>query len=806
MALKVAKIFKDFLITANTDNTGVRFVMNEPLDVSVKNDNFASQVEILDNADTTDLFDYKYITFDGAAVFEITDAIKNGKYTTLFVQYLSNITFDAYDPNFRVDAVSARTLQRLGLDINDFLQILGNNVVVQTEDVTAFDDPTQELFLYAVKLRLSEIPQNLNRYLDYDGSVKTDGATGNNRGFWRNRVFVSSYNQRDELPNDAKQFVQFDNAVTVILPIPSRGKFGRYDMNIYIYKPNGSYVTQSCNLSTLIIALNELITDLTLTAEITVLSGRSIMFMTTNSGGAQQDMQPMEITYNESEGRTNINVRLTGAGSAGDPSTPIFGSYLRLTEDSKNTNPNMHYYHIALMLEGDDTGNPYSGCNGIWELYNYFSVHINGVSNKRALLSFTMLNNTIDISQLRNDYVLLQRRSQSIRVYVDYERNIYTDIQTTFEFAKNAYSNYDAYKAANIDLTQQQQFDMLKQQQKQARDLQTVDTSFAAVSGVMGAAQAAGAGFVAGGAGGAVLGGLTSAAKSAASIAQNEIKFNMQQQNQIANAKLAALQEHERARSTIVPSSELHGSLTFLDAFIAVLTGSEYDYVSAYYTLRYIDLNDIQLAQVEKYAFDGAITDKINAVSQITRPEWQTLHPFYQVKIENRSAINNRKSLLVFAEQLKTVTMLARNATFEAGTKGLPNIDAETGFVGNLSENGGASITFTFDAGQSPREINYLNACVTGRRQGARPFADGWTTYINNAAIQVRPAIVPQGQYANERTKSYSVQLLNNLVPRVRLRAGLNTIKFVVPLNVGAYDASNFDKIEINTLAPITEV
>lgn len=807
MVLEKAKIFKDFLISVNSDNTGVTFSMIDPVEVSVKNDNFATQVEIYDAAGTTDLFDFRYITFDGEAVFEITDAIKNREYTTIFVEYLSNIKFGSIDNNFCVDSVSAYTLQRLGLDINEFLRILGNNVVVSTEDITDIDNDAQEPFIFAVKLRFSEIPQNLNRYMDYDGTIKKDGTVGKNRGFFRNRVYVQSYNQRGQLPNSDNQFTQFDNAVTVMLPIPTRGKFGRYDMGVNVYKPNGGYSGKSFNLSTLIIALNELITDLTLSAEITVITGKSLIFMTTNNGGAQQDMIPLEIAYNAEAGTTNLNIRLTGAGSAGDPASPFLGSYLRFTEDSNNTNPNLNYYHAAFMLEGQTVGNPYSGCNGIWECYNFFNVYINGIQKRRALLSFGLLGNVIDISQLRNDYVLIQRRSQSLRVYVDYERNVYTDIQTTFEFAKSAYSNYEAYQKSNIDLTQSQQFETLKQQQKQARDLQTVDTTFAAINGVAGAAQGAGAGFAVGGPVGAIAGGLTSAAKSAAQIAQNEVKFNMQQQNQTANLKLAQQQQHESARATIVPTSELHGSLTFLDAFITILTGSQYEYGAALYTLRYIDLNDLQMAQVERYAFENFITDKVNAASQIVRPLWQTMRPIFQVKIQNKNPINQRKSFMIFAERLVSNTLYARNAVFGAGTKGLPNIDTNTGFVGNLSENVGASITFRFDAGQSPRIINYLNAYVTGRRQGARPFANGWTTYINDVAVQLlSDANVRQGHDATEWTVSYRVQLLNNRAPRVLLKAGINTIRFEVPQNVGTYDASNFDRILINTSAPITEV
>ena len=55
-------IFKDFKIAANADNTAVTFYKVAAITVQAKNDNFAEQVQILDNADTTDLFDYKYIT------------------------------------------------------------------------------------------------------------------------------------------------------------------------------------------------------------------------------------------------------------------------------------------------------------------------------------------------------------------------------------------------------------------------------------------------------------------------------------------------------------------------------------------------------------------------------------------------------------------------------------------------------------------------------------------------------------------------------------------------------------------------
>ena len=83
MALKQATIFKDFN-KHNGENESYIFQKVEPITISVKNDNFATQVEIYDESEETDFFAYKYITFDDSAIFEITDCMKNEKYTTLF--------------------------------------------------------------------------------------------------------------------------------------------------------------------------------------------------------------------------------------------------------------------------------------------------------------------------------------------------------------------------------------------------------------------------------------------------------------------------------------------------------------------------------------------------------------------------------------------------------------------------------------------------------------------------------------------------------------------------------------------------
>ena len=158
--LKQATLFKDFKITTNADNTAVKFIKNGGLTVSVKNDNFAEQVQIQDTNGAHDFFDYKYITFDNEAVFEITDCMKNGNYSTLFIQYISNIKFDEMDTNFRVSALSVKRLQNLGLDINELYKILGNQFQPSRE-YFGHEYNAENPISYAIRLRFSELPQNL---------------------------------------------------------------------------------------------------------------------------------------------------------------------------------------------------------------------------------------------------------------------------------------------------------------------------------------------------------------------------------------------------------------------------------------------------------------------------------------------------------------------------------------------------------------------------------------------------------------------------------------------------------------------
>lgn len=129
------------------------------------------------------------------------------------------------------------------------------------------------------------------------------------------------------------------------------------------------------------------------------------------------------------------------------------------------------------------------------------------------------------------------------------------------------------------------------------------------------------------------------------------------------------------------------------------------------------------------------------------------------------------------------------------GSGGMPKVE-NTGFVGNLSGNKNATLTFKIVSEKDCTAT--LAAAVTGRRQGARKFTAGFVPSVDGVEIE-SDAIVPQGVQATEWTVSYRVTL-----GEIQLKAGVNTITFTVPENVGTTDASNFDYIVITSMYGVT--
>lgn len=802
MALKKAKIFKDFIISTDENNIGVVFRMRDALDVSVKNDNFATSVLI--KSENVDFFAYRYITFDGSAVFEITDVVKNDKYYSLSVRYISNIIFsdddgaDVPDPDFYVDGVSAYTLQRFGVDLATFLAVLGKDAKREIVDVREIADERQKPFLYAVKVRLSECPQNLSDVFDLNAQgnilrIVGKGKTGKDLAD-KNFAYISAKKVSNSNAISGYAFQQFDSAFSCLLIIPPYP-------TTYIGAKNltdntiSEYHTNNITIGDFLARLNLLITDLTISAELCIVPIDHIVTFT----GVNAYSEPLEIVdaddvpdYAARPARVLLvpyheqDARPSGTNTHWADAWRDFTSGVDITKS---------YPLFCIQLYTlPDTMAP-DRFYGISEILAPFDVYINDLADPSTVVaSVRILGNEISLKDCRNDYITIWRRAQKMRIFTDFDRGVYTDIETTFEFTRDAYSNYEAYKKANIDLVQRQQTASLEQQQEQQRKQFIVNQIFATYEGVRDTITDTGSELLNGDFG--------AAAKAAARGIENVllrgakagILQKMSRQNAEANLRLAQEQAHEQARETIVNAGDLGGSLQYTEAFIS----DTYDamrpqdvYPYSLFTLSRLVASDIDMRRLERYAFDMDVIDKVRDAADVVRPAWQYMHSFFQMRIKNKNPLNNKKDMIVFADG-GAFAFKAAQAVFGAGQNGLPVVEPDTGFVGHLSENPQATLTFNITAAEAGKAE--IVAYVTGRKQGARPFSAGWYTYINDVYERIN-AIIPQGEYETEWLKSYPVTL-----GAFDLNAGKNTIVFRVSDTVGMYGASNFDKIELRML------
>lgn len=778
MALKTAKMFKDFIISANADNSAVMFTMRDAVDILAKNDNFASEV-LVKSVSGVDFFDYRYITFDGEAVFEITDVVKNGNYYMFSVQYLSNITFDKMDENFYVDGVSAKTLQKLGIDLSEFVSILGKNSDYVKLDYVNNDKKTDKAsyFIFAVKITFSEPPQNLRGVqIGADGSFQllSEGAAP----LKSNRTANIYAEDTEDANVDISAFETVNSGYTAYIPFPTY----RYTRMAASCKESGLYSEDGLyqlTVSDFLETLNSLITDLTTSINFVLLSLKNLLTFPASYDAEKfltitppiSNTSPAKFVFRYSNASTT-----SGLAQA-------FGGCLYYVSAS------LRYPIIFVSLsyvgkETEDVPEGVAVVNRPTKLYVRNSKDINKVFTQLLLLG-----NEIPLVDLRKDYVLIYEKNNNLRVFVDFEKNVYVDIETSIEYVKDAYSNYEAYKKANIDLVQTQQARALRQQQQQQWETFTAKNTAQGVSTLLNMIFNP-------------LGAIKGAADYASNSITNTMLLNMMQENERANLKLAQVQEHERARATILPASELNGSLTFASAVFNKNAMRDNTEAVTLFALRYANItNDITFHSLERYIFDNDINDKVQDVADIKLPTWQKLHNYYKAYLKNTNPKNNRKALTVYAFG-GTQQQQAKNAQFVVGQRGLPKIDADTGFVTNLANNGGAGITFSFNSSYATHAG--ITVYITARKYGPHAFNDVWVARYyskqnpNYTRFPNNPTI-PQGNIDTEWTKSYPLYL-----GKIPIYKGHNSIEVTISV-LGVRDGSgNVDKIEIDTDAILT--
>lgn len=612
MALKTATIFKDFTITANGTNTAVKFVKNEPKTISVKNDNFAQQVQIYDSADTTDFFSYKYITFDNSAVFEITDCIKNEKFTTLFIQYLSNISFNSNDSNFKVSGVTASTLQKLGLDLNDFLQILGNDITTSFVNHNNFNDDAtaQEPFMFALRLKFSQLPDNLTkRYTGSSNSVTDGGGIGSHN---RSRVYNVNKADMTNEPSFVKPTIFNDNKYIILMPIPQPNRI------LYI-KWGDNHNDYTYSLYNFFITLNNLISDLLESITLTILNNKSIF---ASFSSATPHLHNITFTHKYKDNK-NYSAIIIPKGPSENSLTAIL-ELIRCTSESGSRG-------VCFVIASYTTAGPNFETCILTDVLNFVKLSLPTRATNEKFLTLECFGNIIDLKNLKNDYIYIKRDDDFLRFYIDIYKNLFTDIQTSIEIEKNEFSNYLAYKRANIELVNKQAFDAFKLQQKAKDDQQRIEFISSTITATKNFISSAGLSLV----------------NDVIKISTQEQKYNAQQQIEYANFKLLADQEHEKARAIITPTEILSGDLRIENIFKSAEAAY---YGSTAFIFQKISLSNEQKETLRQYLFDNAITSKVSAAADIITPNYLP-DTLMQFKIANRDPRNTRKGLIVLGKK-----------------------------------------------------------------------------------------------------------------------------------------------------------
>ena len=773
--LKKAKIFKDFYISPNGDNTAVMFGMVEPVEIAVKNDNFATQITVKNKNANIDLFNYKYITFDESAMFEITDVVQNNGYYTLFVQYLTDVKLNEWDEAFRIESITAQKIQRLGMSASQILQIFGNLENLNIWNITDMTRTEEQApFMYAIRMEFSECPQDLS----YALSVSDRGGAVGLQNDWTNEGVITGVMERaitfnaskpNELPTSPADFLQYNENLVAYIPIPTRKN------NAFCVQLEDGRRTpeETIDIRGFVAALNSLITDLTISVNVTILTTKSIYTLYeryTPGSGYTRKISPVALDISADKNLIIIPTYDTPyKGSA--VGAPINNGLVR----------HMNAYPVILMQVESTSNSGMAECLDFMDLY--FPPLI-GMKN-RLLLFFEILGNKIDCSDLYDNEVTIKRLAYSLRVYKNFEQNRYEEFETSFEFNRDAYSNYDAYKKANIDLLQAQQDATLKQKQAQEREQLENQMTFQTVNAGLDTFIDAGTSFAKGNVTGGTRALVTGATSWGFDALEGIVDFETAQQNARANQRLAQQQQHEQASKSIILASKVNGSVRFLEAFD---TDMEW---GARYTLMRLWIFDIlreHVERFERFVFDKQMLEIARQPQDVAVPEWQSAHDYIQMRITNRSILNNKKGALLYG--VPPVQELGKNATLFAGADRMPTIEADTGFVGYLAGNTGARIQINVNVKKAG--LYGIMLYQTGRTGQTPHINDLFEVTLNGSPIvSAQNPTVPAADFWREWSVAFGVYLGG-----FGLNVGNNTFVLKVKANTGN-TMGNFDRLAV---------
>lgn len=533
MALKTATLYKSLIVRAQSViETGINGRVpafyandNQSITINVKCDNFARQIDIKTNQN---LFDYKYITFDKHALFEIVNIVKNEDVYTLFVEYLTNIDLTgAQDKKFYLSDVTANNLRGSGITLDVI-----KNMIKRAEDFTTTDyipNASTLQFGWALKFTMSEIPQNLKTGISASSfNLTTSEQVGK---FEFNNRISGQY----PVNTDVFKIPTF-GTVSLIVPIPMRGLDTQ---NVFTMRNGYTSNTYTLNLTYANFekAIESLISDLTLKVEL-------IPFVT----GTVNNIYRMSPTAAQKLQRFNVSmvsgvytIQPNGLTLQSPMGSSACGGALRL----------LNNYIVFVTTVDEDNSQGKANC-GIWEARPEITLTL---TDNPAKLSYKLkfCGQYLDILDTDQN-IRIQAVDGNIRVYKKKETMNYIDIPNTINYAKSAYSNFSAYELSNITRRFQNEADLQKLQQQQNREKLRFDTTFS-VAGAIGAAAT-----------GNPLG-IAAGVNMGLNAVKQTLYTDVSEQNANANLKLRQNQAINDATKMIVPGTLLTGALdlSFLD-------------------------------------------------------------------------------------------------------------------------------------------------------------------------------------------------------------------------------------------------
>lgn len=632
-----AVLFESMLIDEDFSELGDKGVVvtsltNQTIVHNAKWDNFSEQVEVQSD---TDLFKFKYLTWDYKALFEIVDIIKNADIYTLFIQYVTELDLEYPNVNtdFRIEGATPQTLRKCNLTFTDLMHILGEKVQL-TQNIQSTFDITTASFIWALKINFSRLPDNLDYCVSEAGNIVQLNAEKSNPRIAGNRMInmqkpVEDYNNITD-----KKYTQFDTPYTLIIPIP-------YNDNdvLKVSAPNSSAKSFQFNISRrgFQATLEALLSDLVLSVEI-VPWGKNAPFL--------QEIHPAGGRSVQSITWSTVRGQLIYAWD-NDAASSIYpyvgnGTLIGVKPWDAPSGQASNFYPCFLCEHGIEWGAQNKGSEaniaGLGRVYSFIEISVPQSSQLYQYdlpVFINLCGNQIPLDT--SDKLYLKQSDHGLRLYTNLNKNIYYELPNAVQYSKAAFSNFDAYQKSNISLQHLQEREQLKLQQQQQKDMQAINTAQSVFNNVSQSARTAAINPVAG---------AVDLVSGIINTGVDLYKQSKDRQNERANLALKQSQALAYARTSVSPSSYINGDIFISDIY--KFTGQSIN-SNEIYSFSTLYLSEKDVLRIREYCVNNNIINQFDDFIPAQHvPQWGVFTP-YTIFIKSKLG-NARKDAYLFAE------------------------------------------------------------------------------------------------------------------------------------------------------------